>query len=323
MEEVEETQEEVNMSDIDPIAECNPTLSEILVEFDDNELDIELHSECSPILTEEILVEVNNLEITSGGKIALYLSSYKPLAGATIHTNAKRIFMDGEYSDSSTGIFAQPRNSEQIGFWKTSIRAMEQLEILNGARISTTRKGLGRTNLQVQSPFITINGDSAARAGNKSNAIFLPTGIFSQNHESAEPGRAGSITMSGIEKLKLHNGGRISTTINDDFLEDSHLFRGGDITIQADTIMIDRSNYSQATGIFAQNHDSSFASNPGDIFLDSVGELLLIDGGRISVSTFSGGRGSDLTVNANEIYIDQQNTDFATGLFAQKFFRCR
>lgn len=241
MEEVEETQEEILIFDVSGSG------------VDEN-----------PLLFEDMFVEVNELEIIKGGKFALYLN-YNTLTGANIHIHGKRIFMDGEYNHPFTGIFAQPQQSDQEGSWGLSITAIEQLELLNGSRISTTRKGIGKTNLQVQSPFITINGDASARASNESNTVFLPTGIFSQN-QLAKVGGAGNITMSGIERLELRNGGRISTTINDDNLNDSNILSGGNISIQADTIMIDRNNYAQATGIFAQNHDNSFRSSPGDIF---------------------------------------------------------
>ena len=83
---------------------------------------------------------------------------------------------------------------------------------------------------------------------------------------------------------------------------------GGTATITAENLTIDRAGSDYSTGIISlSGNNSSFiedAGDGGDLFVNLGGNLEILNGGKIDVSTYSSGNGGDAIIIAKNLTID-------------------
>ena len=122
-------------------------------------------------------------------------------------------------------------------------------------------------------------------------------------------GVAGGNINVEVMDLQVVNGGTISSSTFGDG-------DGGSIAITAESILVDGQSSQFVTGIFAQTQLAQGGGSGGDINIEVI-DLQVINGGTISADTFGSGDGGTVTVTAESILVDRQNSQFFTGISAQ------
>ncbi|MEQ9550439.1 MAG: hypothetical protein RIM23_12550 [Coleofasciculus sp. G3-WIS-01] len=262
--------------------------------------------------------------IDSGGNInitqAIDSSSVSGDAG-----NITLIADDG-VSIAGNGIFSETRGAGAGG----DIRIQSESVLLREASLVSTatfRTGnagnltveTGQLLVQDGSQLITSTlgeGDGGEVNINATEIEFIganpnngnPSGLFAVVEDGAT-GNGGNVSIS-TQNLRIVDGA---------FLDVSTLGEGnsGNLTVTAkDKIEVIGSPEGNASGIDAQVN-SGATGNAGNVTLYTV-ELLVSQGGQISVSTFGEGNGGELTVNASQIELNGDNPidGSPSGLFA-------
>ena len=125
-------------------------------------------------------------------------------------------------------------------------------------------------------------------------------------------GAAGEIRIT-TSTLDIHDTGLITAT-------SFSVGKGGDLTIDADSITISRGDSAFSTGIVASSLSfdptSPFGGGSGDIFID-VGHLDMSQGGLIATGTITNGPSGSVTIVADSITMSGDNTGRSTFIGAQ------
>lgn len=178
------------------------------------------------------------------------------------------------------------------------------LLILDGAGVSALSFGDGKSgNINISANEIKLVGISDDGE--------VPSALTTQVTSSIGSDNESNLIVK-TNRLKIADGGQISASTFGDG-------QAGDIKIKASEIEVigatpDGKN---SSGIRSQVNPSSIG-NAGNIEISSQ-SLKIIDGGKISVSTFGEGRGGNLTIDATKIEIlgTNINNNSSSGLFSE------
>lgn len=126
----------------------------------------------------------------------------------------------------------------------------------------------------------------------------IPPGILA---ETFSEGDAGNINVKA-RQINLETGGTLSTST-------SAQGKGGDLDVEADSIALDGEN----TG-FATQSAPFFSASPGDAGdIDiKTNSLTLINGAQIRSPTFGPGRGGDISIQADRIFLSGRRSSIAS-----------
>jgi filamentous hemagglutinin family protein len=123
-------------------------------------------------------------------------------------------------------------------------------------------------------------------------------------------GKAGDLTVNVDNHLEIRDGGEISTAI-----PSSANSQGGDLTVNARSISIVGDQSNNFTGIKSDPRENNNGRS-GNLSVSAIDRLEIRNGGQISASTLDG-KGGDLEVNAQTIFIDRNQSDTFTGILSQ------
>ncbi|MEK0084556.1 hypothetical protein, partial [Benzoatithermus flavus] len=173
------------------------------------------------------------------------------------------------------------------------------IEIYDGGLIRSETIGSGNAG------NITVSDASRLIIdGSHYPAIF--TGIAANTYnKSMGAGDAGMVTIHA-DVLELRGGGEIS----------SGTFgkgNAGEVTVNARQLTIDGPNSPSFAGIGSQANAGSTGGRAGAVTV-TAGLLELRGGGTIATSTFGPGDAGEVTVDARQLIIDGDGSDFTTGI---------
>jgi filamentous hemagglutinin family protein len=222
------------------------------------------------------VVATENLSLINGGQISS--SALSSSDGGTIKVSAGRLLIDGQSSNTVTGIFsAALSGTGNAG--DVAVTATQNLSLVNGGQISSDTLLSGNAgSVKVSASSMDIDG-----AG---SGVFSEAKILSRGH-------GGDIDISVSGKLALSHGALISSSTFSSG-------KAGTVTVKADSLSIDRQGGSD-TGIYSEADYGS--GDSGNVNVTTLGNLSIINGGVISSSTYSSGNGGVVTVNAGNIAI--------------------
>ena len=237
------------------------------------------------------LLKIDNLEVVNGGIIS---STTEGLGNAgDISIEAKDILIDRQNAESITGIITEgltPLTEGNAG--NLNLFGVSKLNLTNGGVISSSTFGSGAAgSFAIEADEIKIDGQG------------VPTGIRSLSASLTEVGIAGDVDLIGIKKLEILNFGFISATTFGPG-------NGGDISIQADKIILNGENGGAA--ITSVSFNPNQGGDAGDVTLTDVSELNISEGGLIATNTFGLGAGGNLTIEGMEIFIDGKGSNIST-----------
>lgn len=254
----------------------------------------------SMLLTNGAVIESNTSGLGLGGDVEIHARDIFIAA-----SNVKLPAADsGLPNPSATGIFADTGSFVALGADSGaggSVRIFaDELRIADGGLISTKTLGQGRA------------GDTVIEAGLleiSRGASDFYTGIAGDS-PLTNSGPGGNVTVRA-DTIRLMDGGQISANT-------AGVGAGGNVSVEARDIEIVGRNDSIATGILAESDSSGADGGKGGDVQVVTERLQLLDGGRISTSTFGGGKGGDLMVRATDVAITGGGGEF-TGLSAATF----
>ena len=252
----------------------------------------DLHSDAN----RGIQIQVNNrFEIVDGAVISS--STWTNGDAGNVSINTAELTIDDQGNDSFTGIISNAKSDSQGNAGSVDITVDGLLKLLNGAQIlsSTWAKG-DAGKVSINAVELTIDDEI--------NSESL-TGITSNANPGSE-GNAGTvdITVSGL--LQLLNGTQISSTT---FAQGD----AGKVSINANELTIDGQGSDYSTGIASLATPDS-EGHGGTVDITVNGLLKLIDGATISSSTWAQGDAGNISINANTLTIDGQNSEYSTGI---------
>lgn len=250
-------------------------------------------------------IEINVADTLSvEGVSNIHSATYGTGHAANVKVFAGTLVMDGE--DRSTpyrdawflgGISSETAEDSVGNAGDVNIEVRGLISLFAGTGISGSTSGQGNAgNITITAGDMKIDG----RQGEYMTVITSDATPFSQ-------GVAGHITLLVPGQLQILNGGQIS----------SSSWRQGDagnITITVGDMSLDGQGDSafivSVVGPGSQGH-------AGDITINVVGALQLLDGGQILSNTWGWGNAGTIYINVGEIQINRQQSEYFTGIASQ------
>ncbi|WP_026102761.1 filamentous hemagglutinin N-terminal domain-containing protein [Pleurocapsa sp. PCC 7319] len=246
-----------------------------------------------------LTIETNNLVVQDGGQMGTSTFG-RGNAGDFIIRASETINLTGE-GEFPTGLFAQV-NPDAEGSGANLTIETQTIKISDGARISVGSFGLGNAgNLTIRASDIEVFETP--------NKNFYLTGIFANITASNSPiapefkspgqGAAGNLTIE-TERLSVKDGGRVSVSNNG-------IGDPGSLSITASEFVkiegvenpdIFEDSFRNISTVRATVGEESSGTG-GNLTIDTK-QLIVSDGGILSVGTFGAGNAGTLLVNSNE-----------------------
>ena len=241
------------------------------------------------------LTAADRVTLRSGGEISSDTSGGGNAGNVTIA--AGRLSIDRQGSGSVTGISSQANSGSTGNAGMVSITVDDLLEVVNGGQVSSSTYAAGDAGgVVIRARRLNIDRQGAVAV----------TGISSDAFSSSQ-GNAGTVAITVSEMLEVVNGGSITSST---FSEGN----AGNVIIDADRLLIDRQGSESFTGISSQANRGSGAA--GIVNIRVLGLLEVVNGGSITSSTFSDGRGGDVVIEASRLHIDSQGSASFTGIYS-------
>ncbi|MBC3918774.1 filamentous hemagglutinin N-terminal domain-containing protein [Undibacterium sp. CY18W] len=214
-------------------------------------------------------------------------------AGLHISTANYLKFSDGNfYVDATRASTLSAAAPEAFGFLG-STRAT--LELRDGATLSTRSQQV----ISLIAGDISIDNASLQAPGGNIRVAAVGSGKLDVSLAIAD--------VTGMNgRLAIVNGGSVNSP-------GSGFIDGGQIRIQAGDIVIDAQGGRQDTGVFSNAKDGIARS--GDIQVSASGQLSILNGARISSSTFTNGNAGAIRIDADTAVLDGQGQ--VTGIYSQ------
>lgn len=244
-----------------------------------------------------------SLERSPDGTLPLPVAVPTAVNGGDIVVNASAIDGTGE-------------GGGRIALWggDTSFTNSTGYNDNSGATDATSAKGVDiRANsLRVDNSWISFDALAAGKAGNVRLEATETMAIDKNGHIKSSAfglGNAGNV-MLNAKTLDIFNGGNVSSST---YAQGN----AGTVTVTAATLKIDSQGYEKAaTGIVSRANPGS-SGQAGDVLV-RAGTLEVVNGGRISSSTFTHGNAGNVEVTADTLMIDSQGYSAgATSIFSK------
>jgi len=171
--------------------------------------------------------------------------------------------------------------------------------LINGA---STKMAKG--NLITNSSTVDVSGDGSGHLELAAGFARLDNSQFFNLNSAAKNAIQG--TEIEISTLNIINGTQISS-IN------LGKGKGAAITVHSDNLTLDSQKSSLLTGIVSRAYYNS-SSSAGDINIEVNGLLEILNGATISSDTLSEGDSGAISIDADNLKIDSQNSEIVTGI---------
>ena len=165
-----------------------------------------------------------------------------------------------------------------------TINVEDKFEILNGAQISSSNGGTGKSgNLAITANNISLSGGEGKTA--------ISSAVIGQ-------GEGGNLTINVEDKFEILNGAQVN-------FGNSGTGKSGDMGINAGSILISAKINPEVTGIFmiAQNTGS-----PGDLSINTK-SLKILNGGLIHTTTGGAAEGGNVNINSESTVLSGNGKD--------------
>lgn len=209
----------------------------------------------------------------------------------SVAVNAEKLIIDGNNIKYFTGIRSNAENGSQGDSGTVEVSVAELMELLNGAKISSSTWGNGDAR------SVIIHTKELKMDGEVGKSI---TGIFSTSESKQKGGDAGSVEVKVVELLELVDRARISSS---SFGEGD----AGHIVIHAGKIKINGNEKTKNCGIISKSNTRDFISDGGSIKIRVTG-MLELNKAEISNSTSGGGNAGSIDICAEELRIDGKDS---------------
>ena len=229
----------------------------------------------------QLSITTDNLLVTDGAQISV--STFGEGDAGDLNIEAQEVEIIGAaITDVGTFFSALSANVETgaSGDGGNLTITTDILKVTNGSQILTITSGTGDAgNLEVIAKDIELTGFFEGSV----SALLA-------NVEQEAQANGGNINIE-TENLRLADGAQIGVSV-------FGIGDGGSVSVIADNIEVSGSNTNAPSGLFTTVDEGAIGTG-GNLLLET-GNLLVIDGAQISVSTASSGNAGDLTVIASD-----------------------
>jgi filamentous hemagglutinin family protein len=281
-----------------------------------------------------LIVATDSVNVLNQARISTS-SSGTGVAGALDIETGKLSIRDGSL------VVTSPFGSGAGG--DLTVRATESIEVINGSGLSTSTNGSGDAgNVIIETQNLLVDSNSKLSADTFSsgqggdmtintrtlsvrNGGEVSTGVFENSSGNggklsvnatdsvdlnsgslvtltAGSGAAGNMDIN-TRKLTAQNGGRIEART-------ASLSPGGTVTVNASESIELSGKYGsvtkQGTAISAFSDNLSFGNAPSGNIILNTGELIIRDGAQITTQTLGRGKGGDVRVQANSLFLTNE-----------------
>jgi filamentous hemagglutinin family protein len=244
-----------------------------------------------------IILKAASLQLTGGAEIISSTSGTGNGGGVTIIVAGNAV-IDGAASSGDSGVFAGSFATGSGGAAGSVSFTAANLQITNGAGISSGTAGLGNGGNIV----INVAGQTMISGTDAQNRI---PGIFARSSSTSQGGGAGSI-MLNTGTLMLANQATISSST-------FGLGKGGDVTIS----VAGQATIDGLSGVFSDSNATGAGGDGGKI-LFSAASLGLTAGAQISADSHGVGNAGNLTVQISGLaMLDGGGASGFTGITSQ------
>ncbi len=278
----------------------------------------------------EVSLETGKLSIRDGASISA--STFADGDAGKVNIQATEVELIGTGINGKSSVVLSQVQPTANGLGGDITFATENLRIQDGAQVSVSTLGLGNAG------HIIVNAPQSVEVqGEASDSAF--SGLFAQvdgiSDTPSATGRGGDIFLD-TGKLILQGakvrvsattldaglGGNVSIKTKDLLVRDGAqiqaatrgLADGGKVEVTADNIQLIGKNIVPSALVTSTRGNAS----AGNLTVNTQ-NLSIQDGGRISASTFGGGRGGEININAFEIKLigSSASGEFPSGLFTE------
>ncbi|WP_193197998.1 beta strand repeat-containing protein [Nostoc sp. MG11] len=252
----------------------------------------------------DLTINAQNLLVRDGGQVGAATSGQGKGGNLTVNATDKVELIGTSLNGNTLSVFSTSALAGSTGNAGDLTINAQDLFVRNGAQITAATSGRGKAgNLNVNaSKKVELIGTSA------DGRIISGLGASVQQGST---GDAGSLTIT-TQDLLVQDGARVFTgTLG--------AGRAGNLTVNASNKveLIGTSVNGSPGGLIASAEQGS-TGDAGDLKITTQ-NLLVRDGAQVLASTFSSGRGGNLTVNASQnvqLIGQSVNSSFLSGLFA-------
>ncbi len=228
------------------------------------------------------------MQVLNGGTISVSTLGKGNAGDLTI--SAGNLVMDGGVANKegfnyiASDTFAAG-NGGKVGVTVTGLLTLD-----NGASIAANTYGSGTAgDVTVSAKDVIVDGGAARAASISSLSGAGPGGLVGS-------GDAGAVSVTAKDSVTLQNGGFISTSAS------GAKGAAGNVTISAGSLTLDGGvDGADITRIFSV---TGTPENAGNVSITVTGEMQVLNGATISVSTSSKGNAGDVTVSADSLFMD-------------------
>ncbi|MGK5094231.1 filamentous hemagglutinin N-terminal domain-containing protein [Deltaproteobacteria bacterium TL4] len=294
-----------------------------------------------------ISLEVQNATLESGGQVSSGTQGMGNAGSLSVNAK-ENITISGVGQEKSSGLFSTTTSTGKAGdITIHSAQLTLDQEGIIAASVDTTQQSGEGGSIQITTTGLTASNKGVIKADTKGDgnagSLNVNTGILTLESggqlstETQGKGKAGTLTVVATGELTIkgvsegQNSGLFSTTSSSGdagnvivqtpklLLDEGGVIaasvetkkqsgQGGDIQLQADTLII------QNTGLLKA--DTQGTGSAGIISVNSI-NTTLDSGGRISTETQGAGNAGTLSITASEsIHISGQSGDIYSGLFS-------
>ncbi len=262
-----------------------------------------------------LTINADEIRVTGGGRISANAGDTGP--GGDITVKARIIVLTGTPEDPST-ISAESSSLGNGGPAGSVEIITDQLQILNGARISAATFGGGAggdvfvrandaffsagnsdafTGIAALSTSTTLPGKGGSVRAEFGNLVLDNRGGIAAN--TLGPGAGGDVAVTA-ETMRLVGGGRISA-------DTSGLGTGGSVAVRVGNLSISGQAGQDSSGIFSGSTASGEGGAGGRVDVRAT-RLKLTDLGSIAATSASSGAGGSVAVQATRLTLDSGAT---------------
>lgn len=272
-------------------------------------------------------IATQQLVVSEGAQISS--STFGEGNAGNLTINATELLEVKGEEDFASGLFAQV-NPGATGTGGNLRIQTERLSIEDSGKVQVSTFGEGDAgNLSVLATNIEILDtgiDSSFQTGIFAEVSSDASGMGGNlNIESSSLNIAGNLTRISVDNFGLGNAGNLDIVTNQLIARDGAQIsastsgegNAGNLMINATELVELRGEGDFPTGLFAQVNPG--ATGAGGSLKLTTGQLNVIDGAKIQVSTFGAGDSGDLFISATDVDIFETpiNNFFSTGIFAQ------
>ncbi|MDF5729519.1 MAG: filamentous hemagglutinin N-terminal domain-containing protein [Rhizonema sp. PD38] len=240
----------------------------------------------------DLNIKTGSLLIQNGALVSASTFSAGKAGNLTVNADSVQVIGTSSDGKSVSNLTSQAAPSATGNAGDLNIKTGSLL-IQGGASVNASTFGAGKAG------NLTVNADSVQVIGTSSNGKSISN--LSSQAGLGVTGNAGDLNIK-TGSLLIRDGGQVS---NGTF----GTGRAGNLTLNADSsvqVIGTSSNGKSVSSLLSQANLGT--GNAGDLNI-KTGSLLILDGARVSNSTFGAGKAGNLTVNADSVQVIGTSSD--------------